>query len=81
MKAADIIDARASELADYMKIETGAASPFADGFNVPKAADMLRDVAGRLSTLMGHIPICEEEGTSALIVKEPLGVVLAIAPW
>ncbi|KAF2822532.1 salicylaldehyde dehydrogenase [Ophiobolus disseminans] len=81
MKAADVVDARATELGEYMKIETGAASPFADGFNVPKMADMLRDVAGRLSTVMGHIPTCEEEGTSALIVKEPLGVVLAIAPW
>lgn len=81
MKAADIIDARASELAEYMKVETGAASPFADGFNVPKCADMLRDVAGRLSSVMGHIPTCEEEGTSAMIIREPFGVVLAIAPW
>lgn len=81
MKAADIIEARAAELGDYMKIETGSGQPFADGFNVPKTAEMLRDVAGRLSTVMGHIPTCEEEGTSALIVKEPLGVVLAIAPW
>jgi len=81
MKAADIIESRAAELGGYMKIETGAEAPFADGFNVPKTADMLRDVAGRLSTVMGHIPTCEEEGTSALIVKEPLGVVLAIAPW
>jgi acyl-CoA reductase-like NAD-dependent aldehyde dehydrogenase len=81
MKAADIIDARAAELAEYMKLETGAASQFADGFNVPKCADMLRDVAGRLSTIMGSIPTCEAEGTSALIVKEPIGTVLAIAPW
>jgi acyl-CoA reductase-like NAD-dependent aldehyde dehydrogenase len=64
-----------------MKIETGAADAFSSGFNVPKCADMLRDVAGRLSGVMGHIPICETEGTAALIVKEPLGVVLAIAPW
>jgi acyl-CoA reductase-like NAD-dependent aldehyde dehydrogenase len=44
-------------------------------------ADMLRDVAGRLSGIMGHIPNCEEEGTQALILKEPYGVVLGIAPW
>jgi len=81
MKAADIVESRAGELADYMKIETGAADAFSSGFNVPKCADMLRDVAGRLSTVMGHIPTCEAEGTAALIVKEPLGVVLAIAPW
>lgn len=81
MRAADIVDARAEELAEYMKIETGAATPFANGFNVPKCADMLRDVAGRLSKIMGSVPICEQEGTSALIVKEPIGTVLAIAPW
>lgn len=81
MKAADIIDARATELADYMKHETGAAAAFSSGFNVPKAADMLRDVAGRLSSIQGHIPSCEDAGTSALVLKEPYGVVLGIAPW
>jgi acyl-CoA reductase-like NAD-dependent aldehyde dehydrogenase len=64
-----------------MKIETGAEAPFADGFNVPKAAELLRDLGGRLNSIMGHIPTCDEEGTEALIVKEPLGVVLGIAPW
>ena len=81
LKAATVIEARADEFADYMKIETAAADVFANGFNVPKMADMLRDVAGRLSSIMGHIPSCEEEGTSAMIVKEPYGVVLGIAPW
>ncbi|KAF1828702.1 salicylaldehyde dehydrogenase [Decorospora gaudefroyi] len=81
LQAANVIDARAQEFAEYMKIETGAADAFSSGFNVPKMADMLRDVAGRLSAVMGHIPSCEEEGTSALIVKEPYGVVLGIAPW
>ncbi|EUC36089.1 hypothetical protein COCCADRAFT_89167 [Bipolaris zeicola 26-R-13] len=81
LKAASVIEARADEFADYMKLETGAGDMFANGFNVPKMADMLRDVAGRLSGVMGHIPSCEEEGTSALIVKEPFGVVLGIAPW
>jgi acyl-CoA reductase-like NAD-dependent aldehyde dehydrogenase len=80
-KAADIMEARTSELAEYMKVETGAVAAFSEGFNVPKTVEMLRDVAGRLGTVMGHIPTCEAEGTGALIVKEPLGVVLAIAPW
>ncbi|KAF2029496.1 aldehyde dehydrogenase [Setomelanomma holmii] len=81
MKAADIIDSRAAELGEYMKIETGAEAPFADGFNVPKAAELLRDLGGRLNGIMGHIPSCEADDTEALIVKEPLGVVLGIAPW
>ncbi|RMZ68551.1 salicylaldehyde dehydrogenase [Pyrenophora seminiperda CCB06] len=81
LQAANIVEARAEELANYMEIETGSADAFSKGFNVPKMADMLRDVAGRLSGIMGHIPSCAEEGTSALIVKEPYGVVLGIAPW
>lgn len=81
LKAADIIEARAQEFADYLKIETGANDAFSSGFNVPKMADVLRDTGGRLTAVMGHIPSCEEEGTSALIVKEPYGVVLGIAPW
>lgn len=44
--------------------------------------EILRDVSGRIfSALSGEIPICQAEGTSALIVKEPYGVVLGIAPW
>ncbi|KAF1846165.1 aldehyde dehydrogenase [Cucurbitaria berberidis CBS 394.84] len=80
-KAADIIDARTAELTEIMNSETGSVSAFSEGFIVPKTADMLRDVAGRLGTVMGHVPTCEEEGQSALIVKEPYGVVLGIAPW
>jgi acyl-CoA reductase-like NAD-dependent aldehyde dehydrogenase len=81
MKAASIMESRSAELAGYMDAETGSADPFSSGFNIPRTVDMLRDVAGRLSGIMGHIPTCETEGTSALVVKEPLGVVLAIAPW
>jgi acyl-CoA reductase-like NAD-dependent aldehyde dehydrogenase len=81
MKAASIIESRSAELAKYMEAETGAVSQFSAGFNVPMMVGQLRDVAGRLSGIMGHVPECDAEGTSALIVKEPLGVVLAIAPW
>lgn len=81
LKAADILEARTEELAAYMEMETGAVSAFSSGFNIPKTAEMLRDVAGRVSGIMGLIPTCEDEGTGALILKEPFGVVLGIAPW
>ncbi|KAI8932483.1 hypothetical protein NX059_010667 [Plenodomus lindquistii] len=81
LKAADILEARSAELSSYMELETGAVPGFSSGFNIPKTAEMLRDVAGRLSTIQGAIPTCEDEGTSALLVKEPYGVVLGIAPW
>jgi len=81
LKAADIMESRKDELAGYMIQETGAEGPFSGGFNVPLAAEMLRDVAGRVASIMGHLPICDQEGTSALVVKEPYGVILGIAPW
>ncbi|EAT83069.2 hypothetical protein SNOG_09804 [Parastagonospora nodorum SN15] len=83
MKAADIVDARAEELAEYMKIETGAASQFANGFNVPKCADMLRDVAGKTEhRSWGSIPYMRTRGNQCIDREGArLGTVLAIAPW
>lgn len=81
LKAADIFASRGEEFGRYMQQETGAAEAFSTGFNVPLTAEMMRDVAGRISTVVGCIPTCAAEGTSALVVKEPFGVVLGIAPW
>ena len=81
LKAADIFLSRAEEYGKYMQEETGAEAGFAGGFNVPLAAEMMKDVAGRCSTISGVIPSCAQDGTSALVVKEPYGVVLGIAPW
>lgn len=61
--------------------ETGAVEPFSK-FNTNTTAEMFRDIAGKIaSALEGEIPICQEEGTGALVLKEPYGVVLGIAPW
>ncbi|OCL07377.1 aldehyde dehydrogenase [Glonium stellatum] len=81
LKAAEILESRADECAGYMMQETGAEAMFAGGFNIPLTVEMLRDVAGRISGIMGSIPVCASEGTSALVLKEPFGVVLGIAPW
>ncbi|KAJ7450041.1 Aldehyde/histidinol dehydrogenase [Mycena galericulata] len=80
LKAADLLEQRADELKVHMHQEMGAHEAFT-GFNIMTAAELIRDVAGRCSAIMGSIPICQDEGTSALVLKEPLGVVLAIAPW
>jgi len=81
LKAADIFASRADEAGRYMEEETGSAPAFSSGFNVPLTAEMFKDVAGRCSTITGIIPTCSQEGTSALVIKEPYGVVLGIAPW
>ena len=80
LKAADIMDSRAKELIKYQVEETGCAEGWAQ-FNLGVATDILRDVAGRISSITGTIPTPAAEGTSALIYKEPYGVILAIAPW
>lgn len=79
-KAADLLVERSDELQGHMSQETGAV-PIFTGFNIATAAELIRDVAGRVSGIMGSIPICQDEDTSALVLKEPFGVVLAIAPW
>lgn len=81
LKAADILESRAEEFGKYMSEETGCPDFWGGGFNVPVSADGLRDVAGRIGTIEGTVPTCSEDGTSALVVKEPFGVILGIAPW
>lgn len=81
LRAADILEGRKDELGQYMMDETGAEESFAKGFNAGLSTDMLREAAGKVSGIMGSIPVCAEEGTSALVYKEPFGVILSIAPW
>jgi len=81
LKASDILAQRAEEAAEYMEIETGAVPAYSGGFNVPSAIEQLKDVAGRIITSTGSVPVCAEEGKSAMIVKEPYGVIFGIAPW
>ncbi|KAH0551610.1 hypothetical protein GP486_007171 [Trichoglossum hirsutum] len=81
MRAADILDRRAEELGGYMQKETGSAEFWSTGFNIPTSSEMLRDIAGRISSITGIIPACAEEGMHALVYREPYGVVLGIVPW
>ena len=80
-KAADIMESRAKELARYMMEEMGAGPDFVEGFIVPTSVEMLRDVAGRIATVNSYIPTSNDEGTSAIVYKEPYGVILGISPW
>jgi acyl-CoA reductase-like NAD-dependent aldehyde dehydrogenase len=80
LRTATILARRRDELGEYMKSETGAADPFVD-FNLTTAIEMLTDVAGRISTITGTVPTASAEGTSAMVLREPYGVILGIAPW
>jgi acyl-CoA reductase-like NAD-dependent aldehyde dehydrogenase len=80
LKAAEIMESRADELAGYMGAETGA-SDFWARFNIKLGADILKDVAGRISSIRGEAPTTGDPDVSAIVFKEPYGVILAIAPW
>ncbi|KFX95385.1 hypothetical protein O988_05821 [Pseudogymnoascus sp. VKM F-3808] len=80
LKTAEIFKSRTDEFIKYMVDETGSTAGWA-AFNVNLAWDMLVDVAGRISSIKGDFPTTSDPGTSAIIYKEPYGVILAIAPW
>jgi acyl-CoA reductase-like NAD-dependent aldehyde dehydrogenase len=81
LRAADLFEKRTSECHEYIMKETGAVEAFST-FNTANTLEIFKDISGKISSaLQGEIPVCQAEGTSALIVKEAYGVVLGIAPW
>ncbi|EXJ75836.1 NAD-dependent aldehyde dehydrogenase [Cladophialophora psammophila CBS 110553] len=80
LRAADILEQRAFECSKYMRDETGADVSWCK-FNVQISAELLRDIAGRIATIQGFIPATSAKDCTALVYKEPWGVILAIAPW
>jgi acyl-CoA reductase-like NAD-dependent aldehyde dehydrogenase len=81
LKAADILESRLVQNAEYMRTEMGADVGASQFFVVPLSIRMLRDIAGRITSICGSVPVVEEEGQSAIIYREPMGVILGIVPW
>ena len=81
LRAADTLESNTSMYAEIMSDETGASSMFT-GFVTTTAASIVRDIACRISSVVnGTAPVCAEPGRQSIIYKEPMGVILAIAPW
>ncbi len=79
-KAADALEARASDFVAAMISETGATEDWAR-FNVMLAAIMTREAASITTQISGEIIPSDKPGCLAMAIKEPVGVVLGIAPW
>lgn len=81
LRAADELVRRKDELWHYCSTETGSTEPyFAFDFN--DALESLRSCAGLIHTAsVGQTMPVGEEGRSAMLVPEPYGVVVSIAPW
>ncbi|MFE9097355.1 aldehyde dehydrogenase family protein [Streptomyces sp. NPDC007264] len=80
LRAADLLDARAEQVAEVMAHEAGGTRPWAF-FNVALAANVLREAAAAVTAPRGEVLSAQEEGVLGLAVREPLGVVAAFAPW
>ncbi|EXM18242.1 Aldehyde dehydrogenase, N-terminal [Fusarium oxysporum f. sp. vasinfectum] len=80
LKAAEVLDRRGDELREYMMTETGSDYT-SSSWNVQLGKECLLDTASRITGVEGSIPTLQDPTAGALIVKEPYGVVLAIAPW
>ncbi|KAF4949492.1 hypothetical protein FGADI_8869 [Fusarium gaditjirri] len=80
LKAAEIMEKRRDELRKYSMSETGSDATWAN-FDISTGISHLKEVAGRIGTLEGAIPTVSDPNTTALVLREPYGVVVAIAPW
>lgn len=81
LKAAQLFVERKEELKKLSQSETGAPDPYFE-FDFNDALDHCKTVAGYVnSATTGTTPSMLEEGRTALVVREPYGVILAIASW
>ena len=80
MKAAAALEARKDDFVTAMMGEIGATAGWAM-FNLGLAAGMVREAAALTTQISGEIIPSDKPGCMALALREPVGVVLGIAPW
>ena len=79
-KGADLLEARAADFARTMLEETGATAPWA-AFNVHLGAGILREAAALTTQITGDVIPSDKPDVLALALRQPVGVVLGMAPW
>ena len=80
MKAAAALEARADKFIQAMMGEIGATEGWAR-FNLMLAASMVREAAAITTQISGEVIPPDKPGCLAMALKEPVGVILGIAPW
>ena len=79
-KAAEALEERREQFVQAMTDEVGATAGWAL-FNLMLAAGMVREAAALTTRIGGEVIPSDKPGCLALSVREPVGVVLGIAPW
>ena len=80
MRAATLLEARVEDFTSAMAEEIGATPRWAR-LNVELGAEMLRDAAALTTQVAGQIVPSDQAGMTAFAIRQPVGVVLGIAPW
>ncbi len=80
MKAATALEARKDAFVEAMMGEIGATAGWAM-FNLGLAAGMVREAAAITTQIAGEVIPSDKPGCLAMALREPVGVILGIAPW
>lgn len=79
-QAADALAGKADQFVDAMMGEIGATEGWAR-FNLMLAVGMVREAAALTTQIGGEVIPSDKPGCIAMSVREPVGVLLGIAPW
>ncbi|MEO6361459.1 MAG: aldehyde dehydrogenase [Sphingomicrobium sp.] len=79
-KAATALEAKADQFVEAMMGEIGATEGWAR-FNLMLAAGMVREAAALTTQISGEVIPSDKPGCIAMALREPVGVMLGIAPW
>lgn len=80
MKAADALMGKKDDFVEAMMSEIGATAGWVM-FNLGLAAGMVREAAAITTQISGEVIPSDHEGTISMALREPVGVMLGIAPW
>jgi len=74
------LEARGPQFIDAMMSEIGATKGWA-GFNLMLAAGIVREAAAMTTQIQGEVIPSDKPGCIAMALREPVGVMVGIAPW
>jgi acyl-CoA reductase-like NAD-dependent aldehyde dehydrogenase len=80
MNAATALEKRKDDFVAAMMGETGSTAGWAM-FNLMLAVGMVREAAALTTQIGGEVIPSDKPGCLALALREPVGVILGIAPW
>lgn len=77
---ADALEARSADFAEFGAKETGGTKAWV-GFNVMLGARILREAASLTTQIKGEIIPADKPGTMSMGYRQPVGVLVGMAPW